>query len=124
MEENGGWQLDRARITPSHTPPTSGITPPHLCPESRSSPALSLHCLLEEMEHDRRPTSGSPPPWITPISLWEPSAGPAAPDEDLAPRILPASFPSPDVSLTPWSRHEVRTSPHPTLLPRPRQTDR
>lgn len=121
--ENAGWRPDQERITPSHIHPNSGVTPPHLCLGSRSSPVLSPHCLLEEMKHDRWPTSGRPPPWITPILLWgSPQPVPTAPDDDLAPIILLTSIPSPDISLTPWSGHEVRTSSHPPSTPP--QTDR
>lgn len=120
MEENSGWWLDQEYITPSHTHPTSRTIPPHLCPESRSSPALSLQGLLEEMVRDGWLTSGSPPPGVTPLSRGGgPQLVAAASDHDLALIILLTSTPSPDIALTAWSRHEVRTS-H-TLLP---QTDR
>lgn len=75
MEENSGWWLDREYTTPSHTHTASSTIPPHLCPESRSSPALWLHHLLEEMAREGWLTSGSPLAWVTLISQWESSAG-------------------------------------------------
>lgn len=83
MEENSGWWLDQEYITPSHTHPTSRTIPPHLCPESRSSPALSLQGLLEEMVRDGWLTSGSPPPGVTPLSR---GGGPSAGCRCLRPR--------------------------------------
>lgn len=64
MEENSGWWLDQEYITLSHTHPSSRTIPPHLCPESRSSPALSLHGLLEEMVRDGWLTSGGTLSWL------------------------------------------------------------
>lgn len=71
-------------------------TLPHLCPESCSSPALSRHCLLEEIEGDGRLTSGGSPS----LDHSHPLLLTAVSDRDRALIILLTSISSPDISGT------------------------